>query len=424
MARSIWTGSISFGLVSVPVRLFTATESKELRFHFLDRRDLTPIGYDKVSKETGKHVDADEVVRGFEFAKGRFVELSDEDIDRLDIELTHSIDICDFVSIDEIDPIYFRKAYYLLPQDGAEKAYRLLLRALDETGRVAIAKIVIRNKQHLACVRPVGKTLVLETMYYADEVRKPEDAPAPQVRPAEVEMAKTLIENLAAKWDPRRYHDNYRNALLDLLEKKAEGEPLPEPKEAEGGEVVDLMDALRQSVARNEAEAEAAEAGRDTRRRSTGRARSVKLRRCRSPNTSASATRSRPRSPSAAASAARSRSSSSSAMTRPACTTTSGWRRTERWRRGRCRRACRSSPARRRSRCTSRITRSSTRPSTVRFRRASTAPGASRSGTTARTSCSRRSATGSSPCACTASGSEGRGRSSPRTWTGRSRTGC
>jgi DNA end-binding protein Ku len=246
--RSIWSGSISFGLVSVPVRLFTATESKELKFHFLDRRDLSPIGYDKVSKETGKHVDPDEIVRGFEVSKGRFVELSDEDIDRLDIELTRSIDICDFVSIDEIDPIYFRKAYYLLPQDGAEKPYRLLVKALDETGRVAIAKVVIRNKQHLACVRPVGRTLVLETMYYADEVRKPEDAPAPQVRDAEVEMAKTLIENLSAKWDPERYHDRYRNQLLRLLERKAEGEPLPEPQKAEGGEVVDLMEALRQSV--------------------------------------------------------------------------------------------------------------------------------------------------------------------------------
>jgi DNA end-binding protein Ku len=249
MPRSIWTGSISFGLVSVPVKMFTATESKELRFHFLDRRDMSPIGYDKVSKDSGEHVDPAEIVRGFEVDKGRFVELSDEDIDRLDIELTHSIDICDFVSIDEIDPIYFRKAYYLLPQDGAEKAYRLLVKALDETGRVAIAKIVIRNKQHLACVRPAGKTLVLETMYYADEVRQPEDAPAPQVREAEVEMAKTLIENLAAAWEPAKYHDRYRNELLALLEKKAEGEPLPERQEADGGEVVDLMDALRQSVA-------------------------------------------------------------------------------------------------------------------------------------------------------------------------------
>ena len=142
-----------------------------------------------------------------------------------------------------------RKGYYLLPQEGAEKPYRLLVKALDETGRVAIAKVVIRNKQHLAAVRPTGDTLVLETMYYADEVRQPEEAPRPQVRPAEVEMAKTLIENLAAKFDPEKYHDRYRNELLELLEKKAEGEPLPEPQAQEGGEVVDLMEALRQSVA-------------------------------------------------------------------------------------------------------------------------------------------------------------------------------
>lgn len=249
MARPIWSGTISFGLVSVPVRMFTATSSQELRFHFLDRRDMAPIGYDKVNKETGESVPADEIVRGFEFEKGRYVEVTDEDIDRLDVELTHAIDICDFVSIDEIDPLYFRKGYYLLPQEGAEKPYRLLVKALDETGRVAIAKVVIRNKQHLACLRPVDDALVLETMYYADEVRQPEEAPTPQVRKAEVDMAKTLIENLAAKWDPKRYHDRYRNELLDLLQKKAEGEPLPERSEEPEGEVVDLMEALRQSVA-------------------------------------------------------------------------------------------------------------------------------------------------------------------------------
>jgi DNA end-binding protein Ku len=249
MPRPIWSGAISFGLVSVPVRMFTATESKELRFHFLDRRDGSPIGYDKVNRTTGESVPAEEIVRGFEIDKGRYVELTDEDVDRLDIELTHSIDICDFVSIDEIDPMYFRKAYYLLPQDGAGKPYRLLVEALEETGRVAIAKIVIRNKQHLACLRPHQGRLVLETMYYADEVRSPEDVPAPDVRKAEVEMAKTLIENLAGTWDPERYHDRYRNELLDLLRKKAEGEPLPEHAEEEPGEVVDLMEALRQSVA-------------------------------------------------------------------------------------------------------------------------------------------------------------------------------
>jgi DNA end-binding protein Ku len=248
VARPIWSGTISFGLVSVPVRMYTATESKELKFHFLDRRDMSPIGYDKVNKVTGESVPADEIIRGFEFDDGRFVELEDEDIDRLDVELTHAIDICDFVSIDEIDPVFFRKAYYLLPQDGAEKPYRLLVKALQETGRSAVAKVVIRNKQHLAAVRPVGDTLVLETMYYADEVRKPEAAPKPQVREAEVDMAKTLIENLAAKWDPAKYHDRYRNELLDLLKKKAKGKPLPEPQEPEGGEVVDMMEALRQSV--------------------------------------------------------------------------------------------------------------------------------------------------------------------------------
>ena len=248
MPRAIWSGVISFGLVSVPVRMYTATESKELKFHFLDKRDLAPIGYDKVNKETGESVAADDIIRGFEVDKGRFVELADEDIDRLDVELTHSIDISDFVSIDEIDPLYFRKGYYLLPQDGAEKPYRLLVRALEETGRVAIAKVVIRNKQHLAAIRPVNDSLVLETMYYADEVRQPEEAPKPQVRAPEVEMAKTLIENLAAEWDPAKYHDRYRTELLDLLKKKAKGKPLPEPKEEEGGEVVDLMEALRQSV--------------------------------------------------------------------------------------------------------------------------------------------------------------------------------
>src|SRR2546430_6482147 len=189
--RPIWSGTISFGLVSVPVRMFPATESKELRFHFLDKKDLTPIAYEKVRRDDRERVDPDEIVRGFEIEKGRYVPLEDEDLDRLDIELTHSIDIMDFVDLDEIDPVYFRKAYYLLPADGAEKPYRLLVRALEETGKVGIAKVVIRNKQHLACVRPVGKTLVLETMYYADEVRKPEEAPAPQVREAEVEMAKT-----------------------------------------------------------------------------------------------------------------------------------------------------------------------------------------------------------------------------------------
>src|SRR5580765_2288865 len=249
MARAIWSGTISFGLVSVPVRMYTATESKELKFHFLDKKDLTPIGYDKVRKDTGKHVDPDQIVRGFEIEKGRYVPLDDEDLDRLDIELTHAIDICDFVDLEEIDPIYFRKAYFLLPQDGAEKPYRLLVKALDETGKVGIAKVVIRNKQHLAALRAHDGVLVLETMYYADEVRKPESVNGrTRLQRAEVDMAKSLVENLSGSFRPEKYDDTYRKELLDLIKAKAKGARLPEPQEEEEGEVVDLMAALREAV--------------------------------------------------------------------------------------------------------------------------------------------------------------------------------
>jgi DNA end-binding protein Ku len=247
--RAIWSGTISFGLVSVAVRMYSATESKELRFHFLHKDDLQPIGYDKVRKDTGKSVDPDDVVRGFEIEKGKYVPLEDEDLDRLDIELTHSIDICDFVDLDEIDPIYFRKAYYLLPQDGAEKPYRLLVRALDETGKAGVAKVVIRNKQHLAALRALDGVLVLETMYFADEVRKPEKVNGKgKLQKAEVEMAKSLVENLSEEFKPEKYDDTYRKELLALIRKKAKGQKLPEPQEEEDAEVVDLMAALRESV--------------------------------------------------------------------------------------------------------------------------------------------------------------------------------
>jgi DNA end-binding protein Ku len=252
--RPIWSGTISFGLVSVPVRMFPATESKELRFHFLHKKDLTPIAYEKVRRDDRERVDPDEIVRGFEIEKGRYVPLEDDDLDRLDIELTHSIDILDFADLDEIDPVYFRKAYYLVPAEGAEKPYRLLVRALEETGKVGIAKVVIRNKQHLAALRPYEGLLLLETMYYADEVRSPQaldgDLGTAKVQKAEVEMAKSLVENLSEPFKPEKYDDTYRKELLDLIRAKAEGQPLPEPAKDEEGEVVDLMAALRESVER------------------------------------------------------------------------------------------------------------------------------------------------------------------------------
>src|SRR5215203_4125619 len=249
--RPIWSGVISFGLVSVPVRMYSATESKELRFHFLDRRDMSPVGYEKVSKESGKTVPPDEIVRGFEIQKGQYVPIEDEDLDRVDIELTHSIDICDFVDLEEIDPIYFRKAYYLLPQEGAEKPYRLLVKAREETGKVGVAKVVIRNKQHLAALRAHDGVLILETMYYADEIRQPESVNGKGKLPdGEVEMAKSLVQNLSDTFKPDKYDDNYRKELLQLIRKKAKGQKLPEPQEEEDAEVVDLMAALRESVER------------------------------------------------------------------------------------------------------------------------------------------------------------------------------
>jgi DNA end-binding protein Ku len=252
--RPIWSGTISFGLVSVPARMFPATASKELRFHFLHRKDLTPIAYEKVRRDDRQPVEPDDIVRGFEIEKGRYVPLEDDDLDRLDIELTHSIDICDFVDLDEIDPVYFRKAYYLLPAEGAEKPYRLLVRALDETGKVGIAKVVIRKKQHLAVLRPYEDVLLLETMYYADEVRRPEqldgDLGKPKLQKAEVELAKSLVENLSEPFKAEKYDDTYRKELLDLIKAKAEGQPLPEQPDEEEGEVVDLMSALRESVER------------------------------------------------------------------------------------------------------------------------------------------------------------------------------
>ena len=234
--------------------MFPATQSKELRFHFLDRKDLTPIAYEKVRRDDREPVDPDEIVRGFEIERGRYVPLEDEDLDRLDIELAHSIDICDFVDLEDIDPVYFRKAYYLMPSEGAEKPYRLLVRALDETGRVAIAKVVIRNKQYLAAVRPYEGVLLLETMYYSDEVRKPEaldgELGRPRLQKAEVELAKSLVENLSEKFEPEKYDDRYRQELLDLIRAKAESQPLPEPAQEQEGDVVDLLAALRESVER------------------------------------------------------------------------------------------------------------------------------------------------------------------------------
>ena len=247
--EGIWSGTISFGLVSVPVRMFSATESRSSVSTSSTAMTWNRSGTKRCARTRGTPCHPTTSSAASRSRRAATSPIEDEDLDRLDIELTHSIDICDFVSLDEIDLIYFRKAYYLLPQDGAEKPYRLLVRALDETGKVGIAKVVIRNKQHLAALRALDDVLVIETMYYPDEIRQPESVDSKtRLQKAEVDMAKSLVENLSDSFKPERYDDTYRKELLQLIRAKAKGKKLPEPKEEEEAEVVDLMAALRESV--------------------------------------------------------------------------------------------------------------------------------------------------------------------------------
>ena len=252
MPRTMWKGAISFGLVSIPVRVFPATEERTLRFNQLHEEDHGRIRYQRVCSKCGKEVDFEHIVKGYEYEKDRYVVLTDEEMDQIPVESSRAIDIEQFVDIQEIDPIYFKKTYYLVPEETGIKAYQLLRRALAEDQRVGIAKVAFRDKEHLSALRLQDGVLVLETMYWPDEIRATEFEELEKdvrVRAQEVQMARSLIENLTGEWDPDRYSDEYRQALLELVEKKVAGEEvevIPEPEEAP--KVVDLMDALKQSV--------------------------------------------------------------------------------------------------------------------------------------------------------------------------------
>ncbi|MBW3627075.1 MAG: Ku protein, partial [Actinobacteria bacterium] len=272
MARAIWSGSISFGLVNVPVKLFSATEQKDVSFHQFQEGTGQRIRYRRVAEESGEEVDYGDIVKGYEVEKGRHVLVTPEELESVDPGRTRTIEIEDFVDLAEIDPIYYEKSYYLAPAEGsgAEKPYALLLRGMEESGKVAIGRFVLRTKQYLAAIRPAAGVLVLETMYFADEVRDPsvdvDGVPVDGVELSEREraIAGQLIESLSSAWEPERYADTYRQRVLELIERKAEGEDVvTEPARADEGEVVDLMAALEASVA-------AARQGRD-RSRSTER---------------------------------------------------------------------------------------------------------------------------------------------------------
>lgn len=259
MARAIWTGSISFGLLNVPVRLYSAASSRAVRFRELRERDGSRIRHKRVAEADGEEVAYEEIVKGYEIAPERYVVMGRDELEALDPKKTKTIEIEDFVDLDQIDPIYFNQPYYIGPAQGAERAYALLAQAMAEQRKVAIARFVMRNKESLAAIRPAAdqRLLTLATMRFADEVVPPdelgdvlgevEEAP----KPREVEMAKAVIDSLATDFDPTSYRDEYREELLSLIERKAEGESIvADPSEApQPTRTPDLMAALEESLA-------------------------------------------------------------------------------------------------------------------------------------------------------------------------------
>src|SRR5881628_3039126 len=224
--RSIWKGSISFGLVYIPVAVYPATREEKLSFRQLRSSDLSPIRYKKVAEADSKEVPAEQIVKGFEYERGRYVVMKEEDFEKVRIESTHSIDITDFVDLEQVDPKFFYRPYFLEPQKGGEKAYAVLQKALSGTGKIGIAKVVISNREHLASVKPDGLFLILELMHFASEILSPEELKNGPVgaiiTEKELKMAQSLIESMSVSWEPEKYRDEYRAAVMEIIEQKAQ----------------------------------------------------------------------------------------------------------------------------------------------------------------------------------------------------------
>jgi DNA end-binding protein Ku len=253
--RPVWKGSISFGLVSVPIALYSATQREELKFRLLRAKDLSPVNYKRVAEADGKEVPWDQIVKGYEYEKEKFVVLKEEDFKRVDVEATQTVEIIDFVPLAEINPMYFHKPFYTEPLKGGTKAYVLLRDALRDTGKVGIAKVVIKTRQYLAALKPNGRALVLELMHFVDELADTSSLTLPEkatVTKGEMDMAKTLIDRMTDKWQPEKYKDDYKSALLDLIEKKVESGgrevKAPKAKARPSSNVIDLVEVLRESL--------------------------------------------------------------------------------------------------------------------------------------------------------------------------------
>ncbi len=250
MPRSIWNGVISFGMVSIPVKLYTATESKDISFHLLHKECGTRLKQLRWCPLDERAVEWSEIARGYEYARDEHVVMTDEDFEKLPLPSKHTVDLTAFVKAEEIDPIYYERTYYLEPDEKSVKPFALLMRALQEKGLTAIAKIAIRNKEQLCALRPVDGALVLETLYYPDEIREaPAEAPEVTVSEKELAMAFTLIDLLADAFEPEKYQDDYRAALMEVIEAKLEGQAVAEAVTPLPTKVTDLMSALKASVA-------------------------------------------------------------------------------------------------------------------------------------------------------------------------------
>ncbi|HLG73977.1 MAG TPA: Ku protein [Chloroflexota bacterium] len=250
--RSIWKGAVSFGLVTIPISLYTATEDRDVRFHQLHKKDLARIRYKKVCEAEEEEVPEDEIVKGYEISKENYVVMEDKDFEDLPVSSSRAIEIQEFVNLPEVDPIYFQKSYYLEPQSGAAKPYALLRDAMERSNKIALAKVTIRNKEQLATVRVTGDALVMDTLFYPDEIRDAnqlEGLTGAHVTEKEVDMALTLIEALSGDFEPSKYHDEYREALLERINSKAEGKPVESaPVAKPAPKVMDLFETLRASV--------------------------------------------------------------------------------------------------------------------------------------------------------------------------------
>lgn len=247
----IWKGSLGFGLVNIPIKLFTATSPKDVKFNYLHEKDMSTIAYARKCKLEDAEVPADELVKGYQYEKGQYIALTEEDFEALPPQYKKSINILDFVGIEQIDPIYFEKSYYLIPDESGVRAYSLLIRTMQRFNRIAIGKVVIRNKESLAAVRVMNNTLVMSTMFYADEVNAlafPELENMPEPHENEIKMAESLISLLEAEFDPGKYHDTYREALMEIINQKIEGKEVVMPARPKEERVANLMDALKSSI--------------------------------------------------------------------------------------------------------------------------------------------------------------------------------